>query len=462
MILKTNLKDYQRAAVAKLLPIKVGALYMEMGTGKTRTALELIYGRLQAGKIEKVLWLCPYSIKNQLIQEISKHCENWRDLIRICGIQSLSASVRINVDMLDYVNGYKTMIVVDESNLVKNFFAMRTKNIVRLAEKCPYRLILNGTPISKNEKDLFAQWYLLDWRILGYKSFWSFSANHLEYDERIRGRVRKVLNVDYLVEKISPYTYQVKKDRCLELPNKRYYVKTYHIGSELEAHYYDVANEFLYMIDESDSTTVYRLFSACQQVISGNMVVSKYKDPIKVKAVFDNPKNNPRIKKLLNIIEYDIKTDKCIIWCKYTHEIYDIQSVLGIQNSVIYCGKINKSQRDKAISDFENSKQFFIANKTCAGYGLNLQFCHNAIYYSNDWDYATRIQSEDRVHRMGQEKEVKIYDICADNTLDENIIKCLNRKENLVEWFKKEIECKKDKKAFVSEIIGGAGCQKYI
>ena len=79
-----------------------------------------------------------------------------------------------------------------------------------------------------------------------------------------------------------------------------------------------------------------------------------------------------------------------------------------------------------SVHQFKTVSKFLIANKSCAGYGLNLQFCSYIIYYSNDWDYATRAQSEDRVHRIGQNKNVHIIDICAAYTLDEKIIKCLN------------------------------------
>ena len=72
--------------------------------------------------------------------------------------------------------------------------------------------------------------------------------------------------------------------------------------------------------------------------------------------------------------------------------------------------------------------------------------CSCIIYYSNDWDYATRSQSEDRVHRIGQNEHVDIVDICAAYTLDERILKCLEKKEGLVDSFKDELEEIKDKK----------------
>lgn len=83
-----------------------------------------------------------------------------------------------------------------------------------------YKPILNGTPLSKNEKDLYQQWRILDRHILGYSSFWSFAANHIEYDSKVR--IRRCLNLDYLSEKIAPYTFQVKRNECVGLPAKNY------------------------------------------------------------------------------------------------------------------------------------------------------------------------------------------------------------------------------------------------
>jgi SNF2 family DNA or RNA helicase len=117
-------------------------------------------------------------------------------------------------------------------------------------------------------------------------------------------------------------------------------------------------------------------------------------------------------------------------------------------NSVVeFYGAVTKKNRIEAINKFSKESQFFIANKTCAGYGLNLQFCRNAIYYSNDFDFATRMQSEDRIHRIGQEDEVYIYDIYAAGTVDRQILNCLFKKESMVENFKKWIDYYKNDKS---------------
>ena len=91
MLFKTELFEHQKKCVDKLKGIRIGALYMEMGTGKTRTALELVKIRLEKGKINHVIWLCPFSVKENLRRDIIFHTgSEQKDLITICGIETLS------------------------------------------------------------------------------------------------------------------------------------------------------------------------------------------------------------------------------------------------------------------------------------------------------------------------------------------------------------------------------------
>ena len=75
---------------------------------------------------------------------------------------------------------------------------------------------------------------------------------------------------------------------------------------------------------------------------------------------------------------------------------------------------------------------------------------------SNDWDLGTRLQSEDRVHRFGQENDVRIFDICADETIDEKILECLSRKENILDGIKKSVENTNNLKETLKRCIYGS------
>lgn len=440
--LKLQLYLHQLKAVEKLVRLKVGALYMEMGTGKTLTALEIIRRRVEKGRLNRVIWLCPCSVKTDLRKNFQRSVDGWENLITICGIETLSSSKRENARLLDDALGTDCMLVVDESNLVKNSKAIRTKNITRLAALCKYRMILNGTPVSRNEADMFAQWYLLDWRILGYSSYYSFAANHLEFDKKYKHKIRRVLDVEYLTDKIAPYSYQVRKEDCLDLPKKMERTFYFSLTREQENHYFEMVSKYLspeILDTDYDSSAIYRAFTICQQIASGRKIANKPIDSaIEHTAFFKTPEENPRIQALLTVLDKFDVDEKVVIWCKYTHEIKTVAQVLtdrGEQIELFY-GEMSQRKRNDALERFSRASRILIANKSCAGYGLNLQYCSNAIYYNQDFDWATRAQSEDRLHRIGQTENVYLYNICAEGTIDERILNCLSRKESLVDAFR--------------------------
>lgn len=454
MKIKQPLLPRQEEAVEKLRHIKIGALYMEMGTGKTITALSLIARRMNAGKVDRVLWLCPCSIKGDIAASIAKHSDLAVPQLTICGIETLSSSVRENSRLLEMVKDGKTFLVVDESSLVKNPFALRSINITRIASACPYKLILNGTPISRNMADLFSQWYLLDWRILGYRSYYTFEANHVEYDPNRPGRIRRILHPDYLAEKIAPYTYECRQSDCFTLPEKRRAESKFQLTSRQYEHYNEIADALLLMLDERRPETIYRLFSALQSITAGYRI-TLHGDTSSRETMFPDPTENPRMQELAEVIEKS--NEQQIIFARNVDDIKNIVAYLnGIkpESAVPFYGEVPQKKRQEAIEKFRAGAQFLVANKACGAFGLNLQFCHRLIYYDNDWDWGTRSQSEDRVYRYGQTQDVEIVDIIAANTIDVTILDCLMRKESLSDRFKSELHTANGKKK-LKDLIGG-------
>lgn len=449
-MLKTKLLPFQQEAYNKLIKLKVGALYMEMGLGKTRTALEIIQTRVNKNKIIKVLWLCPCSTKKNLEEQIKEHSD-LIDRIEIFGIESISMSDNTYLQTYNIVSMFNCMLVIDESNMVKNHNALRTKRIIELSSYCKYKLILNGTPVTRTEADLFSQWYILDWRILGYRSYFSFSANHLVWDEEHR-KITSVLNKNYLTNRIAPYTYQARKKDVLNLPNKIYEKVFYSLDEVQRKHYNYVKEKILSEIEKATPFNtlhlIYKLLTGLQHVVSGRIVVTT--DTITTKDFFMKIENNPRIIALLNTISQISNDEKIIIWCKYTKEILEIEKILkkeyGNNSTALFYGDIPQNKRNDEINKFKTSARFLIGNKNSGGYGLNLQFANYMIFYSNDYDWGTRSQAEDRIHRIGQTSTTTYIDLIAYGTVDERIIDNLKRKENLVSSLKRLLEMKKDKK----------------
>lgn len=451
MKLNNPLLPYQKQAVNKLIKLKVGALFFEQGTGKTITTLEIARIRYESNKIDSVIWLCPCSAKGNIKREIIKQCpKELLGIFTICGIETLSQSIRANEYLLSLTKNKKCFLVIDESLLIKNPRAYRTNNIDRISKNCTYKIILNGTPISRNEADLYAQFRVLDWRILGYKSYWSFAANHLEYDEY--GKVRRVLNLDYLTSKFIPYTVQVLKKDCIQLPSKKYHIKYFYLTDLQEDIYGYAANILMDQLDDYRPDTIYRLFSGLQAIISGKNLIFKNRGrQFKSIELFKNPMDNPRIRALLDILT----DDKTIIFCRYESEISQICQILK-KSAVRFDGSVSLKDRDIALGQFRQEKKYLVANKNCAGFSLNLQFCHNIIYFSNDWELGKRLQSEDRVHRIGQKNAVHITDICAAETIDESVLECLYKKEDLLFKLKNVISNTADLKSSLKKYIYGS------
>jgi SNF2 family DNA or RNA helicase len=96
---------------------------------------------------------------------------------------------------------------------------------------------------------------------------------------------------------------------------------------------------------------------------------------------------------------------------------------------VSYFGDTTDEQRQNAITSFQHGDaRFFIGNPQTAGYGLTLTAATNVIYYANDFNLETRVQSEDRCHRIGQHHPVTYVDLVTRNTVDEHIVRVLQSK----------------------------------
>jgi len=469
MNLKTDLLNHQHAATEKLLPSRIGALFMEMGTGKTRTAIEMISRRRE--KISKVVWFCPVSLKETIRHEIFKHTDTAPDQVHVfngktsernlpaafwyvVGIESMSASKRVIFTVNALINE-NTMVIVDESSYIKGHRSARTDWITRVAERARYRLILTGTPISQGVVDLFAQMRFLSPKILGYKSFYSFAANHLEYSEKYPGLIVRSHNTAYLAAKIKPYVYQVTKDECLDLPDKLHESRYFSMTNEQRYAYERAKDQILDEMtdDKFDSFTIFRLFTALQQIVCGfwNEIELKTR-----KETFHRFEHS-RIDVLLDIVSRIPDGEKIIIWAKYKHDIEQIAAALtaacGEGCTALFYGAISEKNRAGEVLKFRNGARFFLATQSCGGHGLTLNEAHHVIFYNNAFKYSERLQAEDRCHRIGQAHPVTYIDITCCDSIDERIEQALAAKGSTVEAFKAEIERVKDDKKKWKELI---------
>lgn len=462
MSLNTPLLPHQRTAADKLAPLRVGALFMDMGTGKSRTAIELAVRR--RGRFDHVVWLCPVSLKATVRAEIHKHLAGasvyvFDDKTRsdnlpdadwhVAGIESVAGSDRV-VFALNAMVTDRTFLIVDESSYIKGYNALRTKRITEIGKRARYRMILTGTPMSQGVVDLFAQFKFLSPKILGYSSFYTFAHNHLEYSEKYPGLIVRAHNTEHLAAKIAPYTYQITKEDALDLPAKLYEGRWVDLTPE-QAHWYDrIKERFLEEIDPDDwdSIVIFRLFSALQQVACGF-----WNGPEDEGGRMEFHHN--RMEMLLETVER-LPDEPVIIWAKYHHDIDGITAALadayGPENVCRFTGGESEKVRDANVERFRGGARFFVATQAAGGHGLTLNEARYAIFYSNGFKYSERIQAEDRCHRIGQERRVTYIDITAACGIERRIMDALSSKGDAVERFRREVKKVKDRRELIASL----------
>lgn len=486
MRLLTSLMPHQEPAADKLAPLRVGALFMEMGTGKSRTAIELVARRWSGGtnpkgRCKRVLWFVPVSLIETTRREILKHVEEasvyaFRDSTRsgkipaadwyVIGIESMSTSRRTILAAASLA-GDETMMIVDESSYIKNHRALRTKWILELGKKCRWRLILTGTPISLGAVDLFSQMSFLSTEILGYTSFYSFAANHLEYaTKKLSGgrevrtdRVVRAHNTGYLAAKIAPYVYQITKDECLDLPPKLYSTRYVTMTSEQQALYNRVKDTLfaeLERYDEVPDAFVYRLFSSLQQAACGFW--NEY-PPMHERTRGRRTRPEPIERHRVPCYRRDVLVEslaslpdgeKAIIWVKFVEELEGIKSALERQfgegcTSVFYGQGLRRKQRQEEIDAWRADRRFFVATPQTGGHGLTLNESATTVFYTDSFNLAHHDQAEDRNHRIGQERPVTYLSILMSGTIDERIASNLATKGQVVRDFRDRVKSVRDK-----------------
>jgi SNF2 family DNA or RNA helicase len=386
----------QLTAIDKLRQYKVGALFMEAGTGKTRIAVELAN---DIPEVDYLLWVGPYQTIHRpegVPAEINKwggfRCQN----IDFCGIESLQNSDRIYLELLRKLqNASHPFIIVDESLKIKNADAKRTKRLLELGKLSTYRLILNGTPISRNLLDLWSQMEFLSPKILGM-SMAEFKNTFCEYT-RVTKRfgsykaytkefITGYENIDYLYSLIRHYVFECD----LNLQVQQYY------------------NTINYVLDELSSAEYYQL-------------KEKY---------LDNEtllwKNNNIFLEMTQKMQH---TYSCT--AEKFEKLNDLFKTVDESRTIIFCKYIDS--QDACRKYF---KKATILSYQKESLGLNMQHLHNTIYFDKNWDYALRVQSGRRTFRSGQEYDCRYWDMTGNVGLEKLIDSNINKKVGMAEYFK--------------------------
>ena len=457
-----TLYDHQKKAVNLLKENDNFALLMSMGTGKSAcivtdwietqdTNLLLIAPksvyRNWYGEIDKVLteeqkkfvfithWVSGGGNKKDQAN-ISRVLKPWPNIRRVflMNVEAFSSTKNAIKCAEKFLESGKGIIVIDESTRIKTGSSNRTKAIVSLGEKAWRKRILSGLPTPRSPMDLFSQFYFLDWRILGFRNFYSFRSRYAVLKKMVFGgrsvdTIVSYQNLDELQAKVAKASFRVLKEECLDLPPKIYTERSVDLSDEQRRLYEELRKNATSQLNDEfvTSTTAISLLQRLHQITYGH-VRNDLGEIVDVDA-------SPREQALMEVLE---ECDgKVIIWANFRATIKRIRKLIideyGEESLVEYWGETSSDLRETAKSRFQQDPtcRFFLGNPSTGGIGITLTAAKYMCYYSNSFDLEHRLQSEDRAHRAGLQHPVTYIDLVARGTIDEKILKALRAKIDL-------------------------------
>jgi len=458
---KTEPYAHQHEALLRSHDKKNYAYFMEMGCGKSKVLLDNVVWLYENEKIDTAIIVAPKGVyRNWETSEIPIHFPEavehevyvWNPNPNKTAAKRLSSAVQersvlrillVNVEgfatpkvqkYLDlFTQGSTFLLAIDESTTIKNPKAKRTAALLKLGKNAAYRRILTGSPVTKSPLDLYAQCAFLDSALLGFQSYWSFQNRYAMVRTQRMGshsfqQIVGYRNLSELTDKLAGFSYRVTKEDALDLPPKIYTTREVVLTDEQCRHYNSLKSAAIALLEDGELVTASEVMTKLlrmQQVLCGHL---KTDDGELVEI-----KSN-RLQAMLDTVEE--MTGKVIIWSRFRYDIKAIVATLakvhGSGSVVSYFGDTTDEQRQDAITSFQHGEaRFFVGNPQTAGYGLTLTAANNVIYYANDYNLETRMQSEDRCHRIGQKKSVLYVDLVVPGTVDINIAKSLQGKINL-------------------------------
>jgi SNF2 family DNA or RNA helicase len=417
----------------------------EVGLGKTIEAGLVLKEYLVRGLVSKVLILVPASLVLQWVRELNakfgitavaqKKAYSWGNAIVVASMDTAKRDPHKEI-LLE--NEYD-MLIIDEAHKLKNKKSTNYLFVQQLRKK--YCLLLTATPVQNDLGELFNLITILKPGQLGNQG--DFASNFVvdkrqpKNEGQLRDELSKVMIRNRRGE--GPVNFTKRKVRNIPL-----------VLSQEEKDLYNSVTSFVkdqYQESGGNLSSMLSLVTLQREVCSSRDAVFITLVNLIKKLPADSPKKD-RMMELLQTLR-TVKTntkaettlaliqemnEKVIVFTEYraTQE-YLLQYFRehGLM-CVSYSGGMNRGKKDWMMDLFRGRAQVMIATEA-GGEGINLQFCHHMINFDLPWNPMRVEQRIGRVHRLGQENDVVIYNLSTQGTIEEHILHLLHEKINMFE-----------------------------
>lgn len=422
------------------------AQLVEMGCGKTLTAIGVAGNLYNSGKIKKLLVVCPLSIIDVWQSEFKKFADFDYELSVLKGstykkIEALKKlqSSKLQVAVVNYesvwrmehefLNWKPDFIIADESHKIKTHNISASKAMHHLGYRAKYRMILTGTVITNKAIDVFSQYKFVEPSVFG-NSFYAFRNKY--FDLVGFGNHTPVLKEsmkEELMEKIHSIAFRATKAECLDLPETTDIIRYVELEPKAMEIYKSLVKDSFAELAKGGEVTVTNVLTKLLRLsqLTGGFLGSDEGNSYQ-------QVSKSKLDALEDIIDEAIQSgEKLVVIARFVPEIKAIQKLLKKKNIKYSLVMSGVKDRMEQIYNFQHDPKImvFIGQIATAGMGITLTASSTMVFYSLDYSMSNFEQAKARIHRAGQEKKCTYIYLLAKGTVDEKVLLALQNKINL-------------------------------
>lgn len=435
-LLKVELLPYQMDGIAFAVGAGRAILADDMGLGKTIQGVGVAELLAREAQIERVLVICPTSLKAQWRNEIHRFSDREAQLVvgsareraeqyrrpeffTICNYEQVLR------DILVIESSPWDLIILDEGQRIKNWEAQTTRVIKSLRSR--FALVLSGTPLENRLDELYSVVQFVDGRHLG-PGFRFFNRYRIT---DAKGYVLGYQHLDELREQLRPILLRRTRDMVMkELPPRNTEIMRIPPTDEQRSLHRTHAQIVAAItrkpfISEMDLLRLRQALMMCRMTADSTILVDK-----------QSPGFSSKLQALDELFEQlFVEGDhKAVLFSEWTGMLNLIEPLLQKRqvSFVRLEGKIPQSKRQQLVHEFQTNPHCRVFLSTNAGStGLNLQAADTVINVDLPWNPAVLEQRIARAHRMGQKRPVNVYVLVTEETLEEQLLTTLGQKKEL-------------------------------
>lgn len=444
-LMKTEPRIHQMVSTLIGIDNETWLFANDMGSGKTKVAIDVHTIRQEMGDVRRTLVTCPPIVMRHWAKEVAKHSDKSVELVDGSATTKLSIFQQSDADFVvcsqnwivrllsaamekgthesmiqDRVDDFD-MLVVDEAHSLKNPETRGFQGFAEYLTDIPFRYLLTGTPVGNDYTGVWSLYYLLDFGETYCASFDIFLRRFF-YTFLVGGRFPKhrlhAHKRDDFFDRFWDRAIRYEEGELADLPEKT----KIPISLDLDRNQRRVYAELLDRgpEGEDDDTKSAGIWELMAVTGGTHPDLAEYTTP------------GPKLEAVQWIADEVVlqRGDPLIVWHWLNPEGDLIAEYLrrvmkGLKVGEVR-GGISKAKKDKALQLWEGGDlDVLVGNPASLGAGIDLFETNIAVYYSNSFSMIHRSQSEKRIHRDGQTRHCYYYDLTCAGTIDEAIVEAL-------------------------------------